>query len=292
MKRILFLLLLAIGFGIPSFSQDISHGKVVEGLSFESKILKQPVSYALYFPPDYDASQRRYPVVYLLHGYSDNQSAWIQFGEINRIMDAGIASGTIPPMILVMPNAKVTWYVNDYTGKVRYEDMFIQEFIPFIDASYNTRPTREFRAVAGLSMGGYGALIYGFKHPDLFSACAGLSAAVLTEKEIKGRLSTDTYDLDSVYGPMVSDSLPQHWYSNSVLTIIENIDPAKVSNLRIWLDCGDDDHLARGNSALHILLLDKGIAHEYRVRDGGHTWNYWRTGIGPALEFVGQGFHR
>lgn len=292
MRRVLFLLMFAVVVGVSGFSQDVGRGKVIEGLSFNSKILKQQVDYALYLPPDYDASQRRYPVVYLLHGYSDNQSAWIQFGEINRIMDAGIANGTIPPMILVMPNAKVTWYVNDYTGTVRYEDMFIQELIPFVDATYRTRPTREFRAVAGLSMGGYGALIYSFKHPDLFSACAGLSAAVLTDKEVKGRLSNNTYDLVSVYGPMQSDSLPEHWYANSVLKIVENSDPATFSQLRIWLDCGDDDHLAHGNSALHLLLRDKGIAHEYRVRDGGHTWSYWRSGIGPALEFVGMGFHR
>jgi len=292
MKRILLLLFIALITGSPSYSQEISHGKVIEGLSFDSKILKHSVSYALYLPPDYDVSQRHYPVVFLLHGYSDSELAWIQFGEINRIVDAGIASGNIPPMIVVMPNAKVTWYVNDYAGKVRYEDMFIQEFIPFVDASYRTRPTREFRAVAGLSMGGYGALIYSFKHPDLFSACVGLSAAVLTDTEIKGRLLNNTYDFDSVYGSMVSDSLPRHWYDNSVLAIVEKSDPAKYSSLRIWFDCGDDDHLARGNSALHILLLDKGIAHEYRVRDGAHTWSYWRTGIGPALEFVGQGFRR
>jgi len=282
-------LLLVLVFTAVGFAQT---GKIKEGLTFDSKIMKDKVGYAIYLPPDIDQSQRRYPVVFLLHGYSDNETGWVQYGEIDRIMNEGIASGAIPPMIVVMPDAKVTWYANDYLGLVRYEDMFIQEFIPYIDASYPTRPRREFRAVAGLSMGGYGALLYGLKHTDVFMACAGLSAGILTNEEIHKRLKDGDFNLSNVYGPMKGDTLPPSWYNNSLVDIIKNCDPKTYENLSIWLDCGDDDFLIKGNIYLHLALLDKRIPHEFRERDGAHTWSYWRTGIGPALSFFGQKFHK
>ena len=158
--------------------------QVQEGLHVASAILGRDVHYAVYLPPDYASSARRYPVVYLLHGYTDDESGWVQFGEIGPAADRAIADRTIPPMIIVMPDGGVAWYVNDYQNKVRWEDMFVQEFIPHIDATFRTRPQREFRGVAGLSMGGWGTLVYAFRHPDLFAAAAAFSAAVWTDEEI------------------------------------------------------------------------------------------------------------
>lgn len=111
--------------------------------------------------------------MYLLHGYTDDETTWIQSGEVHLAADRAIAERKIPPMIIVMPDGGVAWYVNDYRNSVRYEDMFIQEFIPFIDAMYRTRPERGWRGVSRLSMGRWGTRIYTLHHPDLFSACAG-----------------------------------------------------------------------------------------------------------------------
>jgi len=195
-------------------------------------------------------------------------------------------------MIIVMPDAKVTWYSNDYLGVVRYEDMFIQEFIPYIDATFPSRASKEFRAVAGLSMGGYGSLLYGLKHPELFTACAGLSAAVLTDDEMRNRLKERGYNFKEIYGPMAGDTLPKGWSNNSIINIVKNSNSKTYVSLGVWLDCGDDDFLIKGNIQLQLLLVEKGIRHEFRERDGGHTWSYWRTGIGPALSFIGQRFHK
>ena len=110
--------------GIVPLLAVAQSGKVVEHLTIKSQILGKNVAYTLYLPPDYESSRRSYPVVYLLHGYTDDDTGWIQFGEVNRYADKAIASGEIPPMIIVMPDGGVSWYINNYDGAVKYEDFF------------------------------------------------------------------------------------------------------------------------------------------------------------------------
>lgn len=271
------------------------HGKVIEHQALKSSILGKEVTYTIYLPPDYNTSDRRYPVVYLLHGYTDDDRAWVQFGEVNRYADRAIENGEIPPMIIVTPDAGVTWYVNSYDGKARFEDFFVQEFIPFIDATYKTKPTREYRGVSGLSMGGYGSLLYASKHSDLFSACAALSSAVFSDDEIANNERQWSSSLKDIYGK--SDlkgkgRLTDTWYQNSILSMMEKKTVDELKRVRWYIDCGDDDFLYRGNSELHILMRRREIPHEYRVRDGAHNWTYWRTGITDALKFIGESFRR
>jgi S-formylglutathione hydrolase FrmB len=198
-------------------------------------------------------------------------------------------------MIIVMPDAGVSWYINSYDGEVRYEEFFTEELIPHIDASFRTRAEKQFRALAGLSMGGYGTLVLAMKHPDLFSAAAPLSAGVLTNREV---IHTPQDRWESVFGlPFGSEltgeeRLTDHYLENSVLNIVQTGDVESLKSVRYYIDCGDDDFLIRGNMALHAALLDRGIPHEFRVRDGGHTWTYWRTALPEVLEFVSRSFHR
>jgi len=272
---------------------QVPQGRVIEGLSMPSKITGYHVNYAIYLPPDYETSKRSYPVVYLLHGYSDNETAWIQFGEVHLTADRAIASREIPPMIIVMPDAKVTFYVNDAAGKDRYEDMFFQEFIPYIEKTYRIRGQKEFRAVSGLSMGGYGALIYALKHPDMFVACAPFSAAVWTDEEILA-MPSDGFirRMERIGCTDLNNRLCENWRKNSVLDLVKTLPKEKIESVRFYIDCGDDDFLIKGNMALHALMTDLKIKHEFRVRDGAHNWVYWRTGIGDALKFIGESFHR
>jgi enterochelin esterase-like enzyme len=290
------LIVLALAAARPLISlEGPAGGQVIEGLRFTSAVLGRDVSYAVYLPPDYESSTRRYPVVYLLHGYTDNESGWIQFGEINLAADQAIAAREIPPMIIVMPDGGVAWYINDLQGKVRYEEMFVHEFIPHIDASYRTRPSREFRGLAGLSMGGWGTLVHALRHPELFAACAAFSAAVWPDEEVLG-MKQDTWD--KVVGPVLGvgfagkDRLTPHFRKHSPLDLAKSLSEESLKKVRYYIDCGDDDFLIRGNCALHLLLTDRKIPHEFRVRDGAHTWSYWRTGIVDGLKFIGQSFHR
>ena len=300
---------------------QVSRGKVLEGLKIKSKILKKDVRYTIYFPFDYETSNRYYPVVYLLHGYTDNDMGWIQFGEANILADEAIAHNKIPPMILAMPDAGVSWYINNYDNSVRYEDFFIQEFIPFIESNYRIRTEKRYRAVSGLSMGGYGSLIYALKHPDLFAACVAFSAAIYSQEEIIHfpddrwkRIVSIRFHLSSgkrivsihfpddrwkridtiLYGPDLKGEkrLTEHLLSNNPIHIVKNSDQENLKSVRFYIDCGDDDFLYKGNALFHILLRDLNIPHEFRVRNGGHQWSYWRSGLIPGLQFIGESFHQ
>ena len=271
-----------------------SGGKVFDNLVVKSSILNEDVNYSIYLPPDYETSERSYPVLYLLHGYSDDHTGWVQFGQVKAIADKAIDEGKAAPMIIVMPDAGKTWYVNDYKGEVRYEDFFITELIPAIEAKYRCRTKKEFRAVAGLSMGGHGSLIYALKHPDMFTACCPLSAAVHTSDELMAMDGNNAnYRFANLYGSGTGTKrLTDHWKKNNTLEIIKNIPDDKKRTVRLYIDCGDDDFLYKGNAALHVALRDANIPHEFRIRDGGHTWVYWRESLPSVLEFISKSFHR
>ncbi|MEO1262626.1 MAG: alpha/beta hydrolase-fold protein [Bacteroidota bacterium] len=278
-----------------SFTLSAQHGVLKESLKMKSNTLGHDVEYSVYLPFDYGTSNRSYPVLYLLHGYTDDETGWVQFGESNYIADRVIASGEAPPMIIVTPDAGVSWYVNSYDGKEKWEDFFINEFIPNVERGFRIRSKKEFRAVAGLSMGGHGSLIMALKHPDLFAACAPLSAAVWTDEEI---LDFPEERWDEVVGlpygkGLQGDArLSDHYKINSVLPIIENGNAEDFKKVKYYIDCGDDDFLIKGNMALHALMIDKEIPHEFRVRDGAHDWDYWRSALPEVMKFVGKSFHR
>ena len=286
------LVFFAIFLSLSAFAQPM--GKIIQEKTIKSTILNRNVNYTLYLPADYDQSQRTYPVVYLLHGYTDDNTAWLQFGEVNRYADKAIAEGTIPPMIIVMPDADSSFYINSYDGKEKYEDFFIKEFIPAIEKAWKIKAEKRFRGVAGLSMGGYGTLIYALKYPELFAAAAPLSAAVFGDDDVT---EMPENDFERIFGPLYGrglkgkDRLSKAWYDNSIPKLVETKSADELKKVRYWIDCGDDDFLIKGNCNLHIMLTEKKVPHEFRVRDGVHDWNYWRTGIVDALKFIGESFH-
>lgn len=271
------------------------HSTIHESISIKSSILDKSVNYNIYLPKGYEESKRSYPVLYLLHGYTDNEIGWTQFGEVKQITDKASERLSVTDMIIVMPDAGVSWYINNYDGSVNYEDFFTQELIPHIDETYRTRPTKEFRAVAGLSMGGYGTLVMATKHSDLFTAAAPLSAAVFLDEEITG-MPQENWDnaLGTPFGEGLEgeDRLTDHYYENSIIEIMENGDQETLKSVAYYIDCGDDDFLIRGNLALYDMMVQNEIDAEFRVRDGAHTWDYWRTALPDVLEFVSARFHR
>jgi len=285
-----YLILISI-FLVSVLNLRAQNGRVMESLVFESSLLTYPVEYSIYLPPDYETSSRNYPVLYLLHGYSDDETGWIQFGEADIIANRGIANGDFPLCIIVMPDGKVTWYVNSADGKDPWEDMFIGEFIPFIEKEYRIRPKKEFRAIAGLSMGGNGALLLAMHHTDLFSSCVAMSAGTFTDEEI---IANDRYDdyFKNIYGEKPDNDVSEHWKANSPLHLLETVDIGKLKSVRWYIDCGDDDFLYKGNSELHVKMRNLEIPHEYRVRNGEHEWSYWRTGLFDGLKYISQTFHR
>ncbi len=265
-------------------------GRVSDNLSMQSKILKMDRKYAIYLPPDYETSQRSYPVLYLLHGAGDDQTGWVQFGEVLRIADEAIKSGTATAMIIVMPDANTgrRGYVNDVKGEWRYEDFFFEEFMPYIEKTYRIKGEKRYRAIAGLSMGGEGTFIYALHHPELFSSACPLSAATGPQsiEELKN------YRLwQGVEG--ITDTQKEDYFRRySVLSLIKNMPDDQKRAVRWYIDVGDDDFLYEGNSLVHIAMRKKEIPHEYRVRDGVHSWVYWRASLPKVLEWVSMTFHQ
>ncbi len=276
-------------------SVSIAQSVVKESLKLKSAVLGKDVEYSIYLPADYATSERRYPVLYLLHGYTDDETGWTQFGEVKAIADAQYEKMEMTAMIIAMPDAGTSWYMNSADGKVKFEEFFIKEFIPFIDGTYKTRTQRQFRAVAGLSMGGLGTLLYALKYPDLFSTAAPLSAAVLTDEEVT-TMPQDRWN--GAYGIALGKDLngdvrlTAHYKSNAPLHLVKNGAADELKKIRYYIDCGDKDFLIKGNMALHAALIDKQIPHEFRVREGVHNWDYWRTALPDVFRFVSESFHR
>ena len=263
--------------------------KVFDNLTMNSEILNMERNYAIYLPPDYETSSRSYPVLYLLHGLGDDQTGWIQFGEVKKIADNSIINGNATPMIIVMPDANTgrVGYFNIPSQDWMYEDFFFNELMPHVESKYRIKSEKKFRAISGLSMGGGGTFTYALHRLDLFSAAAPLSAATgsLNVEESLERIKR--YGIEFTRAEM--EFLLK---TNHPLELIDNIPLKKLNSIRWFIDCGDDDYLYEDNSLIHIAFSKKGINHEYRVRDGAHTWTYWRESLPKVLEFISMGFHQ
>lgn len=271
--------------GVLSVSSVLAASQVLDAQPVKSEILGKEMKVAVYLPDGYASSQRSYPVLYLLHGYSDDQTGWVQFGEVQRIADQAIAEGRAAPMIIVMPDAEVTWYTNDLKGQYRFEDYFFTELIPNIESTYRCRPKKEFRAVAGLSMGGMGAFMYAMRHPDLFASSCPLSAALWDRDAMTKRMKLSEQGEPE---EKVSAYLDRY----CPVTLAERLPEEQKKAVRLYIDCGDDDFLSADNARMHALLMEKKVPHEFRMRDGGHSWEYWRTALPSVLEFVSGTFRR
>lgn len=265
------------------------YGKVYDNLTLESKILKSERKYAIYLPPDYEHSQRSYPVLYLLHGATDNHTGWVQFGEVRRIADEAIKNGTATPMIIVMPDADTgrMGYFNSIDGKWRYEDFFFEELMPHVEKTYRIKGEKRYRAVAGLSMGGGGTFMYAMRHPELFSSACPLSAYVgaLNLEGMRRWMSEDEKKLSD-------EKLEAYRQNHNALELMKQKTKEELNSVRWFIDCGDDDFLFEGNSLIHIAMTKAEIKHEYRVRDGAHNWTYWRASLPVVLTFVSDAFHQ
>lgn len=266
------------------------HGKVYDNLTVHSDILDMDRKFAIYLPPDYEQSQRSYPVLYLLHGAGDDQTGWVQFGEVLHIADKSILEGESTPMIIVMPDANTgqRGYFNRPGNEWNYEDFFFNELMPFVETEYRIRQDKRYRAVAGLSMGGGGTFMYALHHPELFSSACPLSAYIgpLSFEDAKQRAER------SGSNDVSEEDMKAYYEHHSALELINQMDAEEVGSVKWFIDCGDDDFLYEGNSLVHIAMRKKEIEHEYRVRQGGHSWSYWRESLPVVLEFVSRSFHQ
>jgi S-formylglutathione hydrolase FrmB len=282
---------------VLNFNLSAQKGQLLIDLKINSKILQKEILYNIYLPVGYDSSVKKYPVLYLLHGSGPQPNAhhtWFNRMNIQEVMDSGINTGKIIPMIVVMPDAEVTFYMNNINGEYQYEDYFISELIPFIEEEYKSQNDKKFRGIAGGSMGGYGAIVYSLHHPDLFSVCASMAAAIRTDQQIRDMpFEKFQYNYRSALGYIKEgdERITEFWNSYSVLNLIDNTSKERASQVKYYIDIGDDDHLYKGNSLFHIRMRDLEIPHEYRVRDGKHNWDYFNETLVHLIAFISEEFN-
>jgi len=282
---------------------NAQNGSVDCSQYIKSELLKRDMHYSIYLPEGYDKSNRSYPVLYLLHGMWDNYTGWVKAGELNRTAGKLIAKGDIPEMIIIMPDGLTdAFYINNFDNSVKWEDFFYKEFIPQIEKKYRIIDNRNNRAIAGLSMGGYGSLYHAITHKEMFGTCYALSAAVLEMEPIKDdkRNQFEKTLHTRLWGPLNTEGYPENYKKYSVIEIVNAMPPLKQENQFgnnsalpfITLDCGDDDFLLLQNLSLAKVLKEKNIPFNLRIREGAHTWDYWRTNLQYALKTVGESFRK
>ncbi len=262
---------------------------VFDNLSMKSRILNIDKRYAVYLPPGYETSKRSYPVLYLLHGGGDDQTGWIQFGEVQHTADNAIATGAATPMIIVMPDASAVkrGFFNNANNSWRFEDFFFQEFIPFIEKTYKIKSDKHYRAISGLSNGGEATFIYALHHPELFAAACPMSggAGPLTPEDAATQLTKEIPGISK-------QDITAYYNRQSVLYQMNTMPDSLKKAVRWHIDCGDDDFLSQGNALIHVAMQRKEIPHEFTITDGGHNWKYWRAAFAVVLEYVSVSFHQ
>lgn len=259
--------------------------------SMASKILGHDVPYCVLLPPGYDTNTaQRYPVLYFLHGIGENEQALLNAGGLLLVQDLR-DQNQIGDFLIVTPAAGRTFYINSRDGKVRYEDFFIREFIPYIESHYRIRAGRRSRGIAGVSMGGYGAMRFAFRYPQIFGAASANSPALLKDlpkvQISEAQQTTLSRLLGGTFGSPFDAAF---WDRNNVFTLVRN--GPRPSGLKIYFDCGTEDDYGFnvGAQALHDLLVSRGIPHEFHLYPGGHDWTYFAQHFPASLEFQWHSF--
>jgi S-formylglutathione hydrolase FrmB len=254
-----------------------------ETVQLQSKLTGKTLPYNVILPRNYQTSPRsRYPVLYLLHGFSGHYSDWV-----TRTNLADYAADY--RMLVVTPEGNDGWYTDSAGAAAdKYESYILQELIPDVDRRFRTIQTRYARGIAGLSMGGYGALKFGLKYPDHFAFAGSVSGAVetasWTEDDLKN-LKTIRDSVFGVFGPVGSETRKR----NDILEITRGLTAARVAGLPyIYLDCGTEDFLVDMNQRFAALLREKKIPHEYRELPGNHNWEYWDQQVREVLKVAAE----
>ncbi|MFN2453288.1 MAG: alpha/beta hydrolase [Pyrinomonadaceae bacterium] len=266
-------------------AQSVAAAARGETVQFQSKLIGKTLPYNVYLPSDYSSpatKATRYPVVYLLHGHGGHYNIWTP----TLLAD----SATQFHLIIVTPEGNNSWYTDSATTATdKYETYILQEVIPDVERRYRAIAARDGRGIGGLSMGGYGALKFGIKHPEMFAYAASMSgaldAAAWTENDLKG------------YSPALSNSIMQAFgaagsqtrAANDIYKMFRELPADRIAALPyFYLDCGTEDSLLRFSRKLDETFLTQKIPHEFRELPGAHNMKYWSKQIPELLRIAAQ----
>jgi len=280
-------------------------GSVIEFDSFDSKMIGMPERYSVFLPPSFAKDQSRtYPVVYFLHGLNNDETSWTveRYGHVQNTLEQMMLSGKVPEFVMVHPRGDNSFYCNYIDGSKRYEDLISQELVTLMETRYRAKKGRENRAIAGTSMGGYGALKIAMKYPDRYAAVAGQSPIIfpgsappeMSEDVKSSRFYTFFINMMTpIFGNPVRQDL---WEANHPSALARS---GKLGGLRIYFDYGMEDryipmiHLDEGCRDLDRILTDQKIPHTFKVHPGEpHGWALIAAHLDETLPFLTQTFNK
>jgi putative tributyrin esterase len=241
-----------------------------------SKLMGRRMPYRIILPLGYGApkeSAKRYSVIYLLHGLAGHYDNWTNLTKL-------VQYAAPYKFIIVTPEGGDGWYTDSSTvPNDKYESYIIQELIPEIDKKFRTLADRDHRIIAGLSMGGYGAIKFGLRYPNLFSVVGSFSGGL--DAPLRGQNSPFLRpSILSVFGPEGSKTRRD----NDIYSMVRDMPTEQLKNIPfIYLDCGTDDSFFQINRDFDTLLLEKKIPHEFRELPGKHEWPYWDSQVQEFL---------
>jgi enterochelin esterase-like enzyme len=228
-----------------------------------SGIANEPLPYTVYIPPCYQTSVRRFPVLYLLHGAKEHQTQWQDLGILNAL-DQGIRLGVLPPMIVVMPYLGNIGARNSFPPDTSYENVVLEELLPHVETDFCTINQRDFRAIGGITRGGFWAFSIALRHPDIFGIVGGHSATFIE----------DLSEVPAAFNP---------------LDLARNSTLLPEANLRMYLDNAASDEAGGGQQTFSDRLTARSIPHTYIINTiGDQSDAYWGGHLGEYLEFYGR----
>lgn len=261
-----------------------AHAGRIERHSVPSASLGRSIAYALYIPQQ---AAPGLPVLYLLHGKGDDEMAWPDKGNIAAIADRKIASGEIKPMLIVMPMVSNSWYVDDARpiGYGPVARAFLSDFVQHVESLHRGGPAcRGARGVGGLSMGGYGAMLYAFERPDLFAAAFSLSGSLFSEQaaDIAARRQSYERIYEGVFGVPFDERRFLAW------NVFTRLDRPRAKTPAVWLAAGDRDFpsILAGTVRFHEELRRRGHDSHLHILPGEHSWAFWEQTVDQALSWL------
>ncbi len=275
------LLLLVVCVSSQTAVETGDQGTRVRDQKLTSKLMAREMPYRVILPSGYENSTENsfYPAIYLLHGLTGHFDNWSDNTKL-------AVYSKNSEFIIVMPEGGNGWYTDSVSKKDEmYESYIVKELIPEIEKKFRVKKARESRAIAGLSMGGYGALKFGVKYPEMFvvagSFSGALRAAEWTEKELGVGFRPLLESIMSIYGEAGSGTRKQ----NDLFSLVNAKTDTEIKAMPfIYVDCGTEDFLLSQNRDFAELLLKRKVSHEFRQRPGVHDWKYWDSQIKEFLQ--------
>ena len=276
-----------------SSSTQTTSDSHVEYASLQSTSLGKELKFAIQFPPSYEKEpKRRYPVLYFLHGMFGNEREFERRGvaaAVNKLRD----DGKIGEFIIVSPAGENSFYLNAKNG-LRYEDAIIKDLIPYIEKTYRVIGAPSGRAIQGISMGGWGALLLAFKYPGMFSTVTTHSAALFTELPHPSGTDRRSQFMLQMIGKIFGDPPDEEFFRsvNPMFVAEQNAAAIKKSGIKIYFDCGEQDRYGfqESNKVFDDKLTKLGIAHEFHLFPGNHGWEYMISVADHSYTFLWKNF--